>query len=211
MNWSRLDSLTIHQLRVFCAVAGLLGYTRAAEELGCQQPTVSALIAELERITQLTLLEQWGKRLALTDEGRELYAHAQHVVAAVDEAGRAMVELRGTVARETAPQRVAADTTVGTYILPYLLGAFHQQRPTVALKLRIANRADVRACLLAGEVDLVIAGRPLAVDGLVAEPFLANSLRDGPWLQGSPNSSNSCGSTGYRKGRKEELSKCCCR
>ncbi len=176
MNWSRLDSLTIHQLRVFCAVARLLSYTRAAEELGCQQPTVSALIAELERITQLTLLEQWGKRLALTDEGRELYAHAQHVVAAADEAVRAMAELRGTAARETAPLRVAADTTVGTYVLPHLLGAFHQQRPTVALKLRIANRADVRACLLAGEVDLVIAGRPPAVDELVAEPFLANSL-----------------------------------
>ncbi|HCJ33009.1 MAG TPA: LysR family transcriptional regulator, partial [Ktedonobacter sp.] len=81
MNWSRLDSLTIRQLRVFCTVSRLLSYTRAAEELGCQQPTVSALVAELERATQLTLLEQWGKRLALTDEGHELYAHAQQVVA----------------------------------------------------------------------------------------------------------------------------------
>lgn len=47
---------------------------------------VSALVAELERVTELTLLEQWGKRLALTDEGRELYVHAQQVVAAADEA-----------------------------------------------------------------------------------------------------------------------------
>src|ERR1017187_5600220 len=84
-HWSRLNSLTIRQLRVFCAVSRLLSYTRAADELGCQQPTVSALVAELERVTELTLLEQWGKRLALTDEGRELYAHAQQVVAAADE------------------------------------------------------------------------------------------------------------------------------
>ena len=87
MSWSRLDSLTIRQLQMFCTVARLLSYTRAAEELGCQQPTVSALVAELERATQLTLLEQWGKRLALTDEGRELYAHAQRVVAAADVRG----------------------------------------------------------------------------------------------------------------------------
>lgn len=176
MNWSRLDTITIHQLRVYCTVARLLSYTRAAEELGCQQPTVSALVAELERAAQLTLLEQWGKHLALTDEGRELYEYAQHVVAAADEAWWAMTELRGNVSSEAVPLRVAADTTVGTYVLPHLLGAFHQGRSTVALKLRIANRAEVRACLLAGEADLVIAGRPPAVDGLVAEPFLPNPL-----------------------------------
>jgi LysR family transcriptional regulator, low CO2-responsive transcriptional regulator len=176
MTWSRLESLTIRQLRVFCTVARLLSYTRAAEELGCQQPTVSALVAELERATQLLLLEQWGKRLALTDEGRELYAHAQQVVSAADEAWRAMAELRGSASTESVPLRVAADTTVGTYVLPHLLGAFHQQRSTIALSLRIANRAEVRACLLAGEADLVIAGRPPAIDGLLVEPFLQNPL-----------------------------------
>src|SRR5450759_4208100 len=116
MNWSRLDRLTIRQLRVFCTVSRLLSYTRAAEERGCQQPTISALVAELERATQLTLLEQWGKRLALTDEGRELYAHAQQVVAAADAAWQAMAELRGAAVAESMPLRVAADTTVGTYV-----------------------------------------------------------------------------------------------
>jgi LysR family transcriptional regulator, low CO2-responsive transcriptional regulator len=176
MNWSRLNTITIHQLRVYCTVARLLSYTGAADELGCQQPTVSALVAELERATQLTLLEQWGKHLALTDEGRELYNHAQHVIAAEDEAWRSMAKLRGSVSPEVEPLRVAADTTVGTYVLPRLLGAFHRQRSSVALKLRIANRAQVRACLLTGEVDLVIAGRPPSAEGLLAEPFLANPL-----------------------------------
>jgi DNA-binding transcriptional LysR family regulator len=176
MNWLRLGTITLHQLRVYCTVARLLSYTRAAKELGCQQPTVSALVAELERATQLTLLEQWGKHLALTDEGRELYIHAQHVVAAADEAWRAMAELRGSASTESVPLHVAADTTVGTYVLPHLLGAFHQREASVTPKLRVANRAEVRACLLAGEADLVIAGRPPAVEGIVAEPFLPNPL-----------------------------------
>src|SRR5712692_9179837 len=131
MNWSRLDTITIHQLRVYCTVARLLSYTRAAEELGCQQPTVSALVAELERATELTLLEQWGKHLALTDEGRELYAHAQQVIATADEALRAMAELRGMTMPESVPLRVAADTTVGTYVMPHVLGAFHHKRPAI--------------------------------------------------------------------------------
>jgi len=176
MGLPRLDSLTIRQLRVFCTVARLLSYTRASGELGCQQPTASALVAELERATQLTLLEQRGKHLTLTDEGRELYAYAQQVVEAADEAWWAVAERRGSATTVSRPLRVAADTTVGTYVLPRVLGAFHRQHPTVALQLSVANRAAVRSHLLAGEVDLVIAGRPPEVDGLMAEPFLANPL-----------------------------------
>jgi DNA-binding transcriptional LysR family regulator len=176
MRLPRLDSLTIRQLRVFCTVARLLSYTRAAQELGCQQPTASALVAELERTTQLTLLEQRGKHLTLTDEGRELYSHAQQVVSSADEAWWAMEEWRGSMTTVSRPLRVAADTTVGTYVLPRVLGAFHRQHPNVALQLTVANRAAVRASLLAGEADLVIAGRPPEVEGLVAEPFLTNPL-----------------------------------
>lgn len=176
MTLPHLHSLTLRQLRVFCTVARLLSYTKAAGELGCQQPTVSALVADLERTTQLTLLEQQGKRLTLTDEGRELYAHAQQVVAAADEAWQAMALRCGLAMAEHTPLRVAGDTTVGTYVLPHLLGAFHKQHQEVTLHLRVANRAAVRACLLAEEVDLVIAGRPPQVDGIVTEPFLANPL-----------------------------------
>lgn len=176
MQWSRLDSLTLRQLRVFCTVARLLSYTRAAEELGCQQPTVSALVAELERITQLTLLEQWGKRLALTDEGRVFYAHAQHVLAAEDEIRRIALECSSVGTVDHAVLHVAADTTVGTYVLPRLLGLFRKRQPTVTLHLRVANRAEVRTSLLTGDADLVIAGRPPMVDGLESEPFLTNPL-----------------------------------
>lgn len=176
MSWPNLASITIHQLRVFCVVAHLLSYTQAAEELGCRQPTVSALVADLERATRLTLLEQWGKHLALTDEGREFYAHAQRVIGAADETRQAMAELRGIATLERVPLRIAADTTVGTYVLPYLLGAFHRRRPGITLNLRVANRADVRAFLLAGDVDLILAGRPPDVDGIYAESFLPNRL-----------------------------------
>ncbi|MGZ3623541.1 MAG: LysR family transcriptional regulator [Ktedonobacteraceae bacterium] len=176
MKLPRLDNLTIRQLRVFCTVARLLSYTRAAEELGCRQPTASAIVAELERATQLILFEQRGKHLSLTDEGRELYAHAIQVVSAADEAWWAMEERRGSITTISRPLRIGADTTVGTYVLPHLLGAFHLQYPNVALQLKIANRSSVRASLVAGDVDVVIAGRPPEVEGLLAEPFLANPL-----------------------------------
>src|SRR5207248_5437296 len=137
------------QLRVFCTVARLLSYTRAAEELGCRQPTVSTMVADLERAMQLTLFEQRGKHVTLTDEGRELYAHAQQVVSSADEAWWAMEERRGSMTTVSRPLRVAADTTVGTYGLPHLLGAFHRQHPKVRLEVTGAIRAAVRACPVA--------------------------------------------------------------
>ncbi len=176
MHWSRLDTITMHQIRAFCAVAKHLSYTEAAKELGCKQPTISALVADLERATKLTLLEQWGRHVALTSEGREFYAHAQRMVAASNESERGMAELRGVVLGERVPLRVAADTTVGTYVLPHLLGAFHHQHPDIELHLHVANRASVRTYLVDGDVDLVIAGRPPALDELVTEFFLSNQL-----------------------------------
>ncbi|GAC1402366.1 MAG: LysR family transcriptional regulator [Ktedonobacteraceae bacterium] len=176
MQRSRLDSITMRQIRAFCSVVRHLSYTKASKELNCQQPTVSELVADLERATKLTLLEQWGRHVALTSEGREFYAHAQLMIAASDETERVMAELRGVTLGERVPLHVAADTTVGTYVLPHLLGAFHRQHPTIELHLRVANRTSVRAYLVDGDVDLVIAGRPPALDKLVTEPFLSNLL-----------------------------------
>ena len=176
MSDAHIGSLTVRQLRAFCSVAHLLSYTRAAEELGCQQPTVSALVAHIEKVTRLTLFEQHGKRLSLTDEGRELYTYAQDVVEAADTLHVTAAELRGATPPVASTVRVAADTTVGTYVVPEVLGAFRQQHPDITFNLEVANRMGVRARLLEHSADLVIAGRPPAVDGLVVEPFLVNDL-----------------------------------
>ena len=146
MKLPRLDSLTIRQLRVFCTVARLLSYTRAAEDLGCRQPTASALVGELERATKLTLFEQRGKHLTLTDEGRELYAHAQQVVSSADEAWWAMAERRGSMTTVSRPLRVAADTTVGTYVLPQFVRYFSSEVPQCSSSTH-CSQPCFRSCL----------------------------------------------------------------
>ena len=68
---------TLHQLKVFEAVARNLSFTRAAEELHLTQPTVSIQIRQLTDIVGLPLLEQIGKRIHLTEVGRELLGAAE--------------------------------------------------------------------------------------------------------------------------------------
>ena len=62
------------QLMVFEAVARLGSFTRAGEELCLAQPTVSVQIRKLSETLELPLFEQCGRKVELTDGGRELYA-----------------------------------------------------------------------------------------------------------------------------------------
>ena len=64
---------TLRQLEVFEAIARLKSFTRAAEELFLTQPTVSMQIKKLTKEIGLPLFEQIGKKIYLTDTGKELY------------------------------------------------------------------------------------------------------------------------------------------
>lgn len=176
MDATHLSSLTVRQLRVFAAVAEHMSFTRAAHALGCQQPTVSTMIARLESLTHLTLFETEGKRLLFTPEGRALYAHAQEVIAAADELRMVVTRLRGDHEAGAPVLCVAADTTVGAYVMPHVLGAFHRCYPHIRFNLLVANRSTVREQLDERRADLVVAERPPAVDDLRFQTFLANPL-----------------------------------
>ncbi len=65
------------QLMVFEAVARLGSFTRAGEELCLAQPTVSVQVRKLTETVGLPLFESPGRKVVLTDGGRELYETVQ--------------------------------------------------------------------------------------------------------------------------------------
>ena len=62
------------QLRAFHAVAGEGGFTAAARRLGLTQPAVTLQVRALEQAQGISLFHRRGRRVALTDTGRQLYA-----------------------------------------------------------------------------------------------------------------------------------------
>jgi DNA-binding transcriptional LysR family regulator len=60
------------QLIAFEACVRLGGVTRAAEELALAQPTVSGLLRRLTETIGCPLMQTRGKRIELTDAGREV-------------------------------------------------------------------------------------------------------------------------------------------
>lgn len=86
------------QLMVFEAVARLGSFTRAGEELCLAQPTVSVQIRKLSEALDLPLFEQAGRKVVLTDGGRELYATVEvlfRFFVATEERLSALRKLRG--------------------------------------------------------------------------------------------------------------------
>jgi len=66
-------------LRYFIEVSGILNLSRAAERLGISQPSLSAAMQRLERLTKARLLVRHKKGVSLTPAGGQLLAHAKRL------------------------------------------------------------------------------------------------------------------------------------
>ena len=78
--------MTLHQLRIFMAVAQSSTLTRASKQLGLAQPSLSQQLAKLEESVGTRLFERSHNRMVLTDAGQVLVRHAQAVLKEIDEA-----------------------------------------------------------------------------------------------------------------------------
>ena len=159
--------ITLRQLRIFEAVARQGSVSRAAAELRLTQPAVSMQIKQLEDQIGLTLVEQVGKRMCLTEAGTELRAHAARMAAQTRELSAAMDQFRGL---ERGVLRLAVVSTAN-YFLPPLIGAFTARHPGVRITLQVVNRDAVLAALAENRVDLAITGQPPGDAGLSAQFF----------------------------------------
>ncbi len=168
-----MHTLNLHQLATFQVVAKHRSYVRAAKELHFSQPAVSAQIRQLEEAMGVKLFEQIGRKTYLTQAGEELRQYSQKIFSVIDETLETMEKLRTP---DHGRLRVGADTTVGTYVIPGLLGKFHQSYPEVEISLDVVNRAALVERIMSNQIDLAIVGRVPDDIPVVIEPFAPNEL-----------------------------------
>jgi DNA-binding transcriptional LysR family regulator len=165
--------MDFHHLKVFLAAARHLNYTRAGEELRLQQPTISAHIKQLEAELGVTLFEQIGKRLVLTEAGRLIEPIARRAQLSLAEVQIAVDEYR---ALGRGSLHLGASTTTGLYILPKLLAHFHTLYPNIELRTSFANTSQIERLILNGEVDFGFVGSPPLSEHLTSEPWLTDRI-----------------------------------
>lgn len=163
---------TLHQFKVFEATARHGSFTRAAEELFLTQPTVSMQVKQLTKSIGLPLFEQVGKRLYLTEAGKELYATCQEIFQRLEQLDMTVADLKGM---KQGNLKLAVITTA-KYFVPRLLGPFCQRYPGIDVSLIVTNHERVIERLADNQDDIYIMSQlPNNLD-IDVHPFLDNPL-----------------------------------
>lgn len=163
---------TLHQLVVFEATARHGSFTRAAEELFITQPTVSSQIKQLTRAVGLPLFEQIGKRLYLTEAGKELMVTCQDIFERLDNFEMKVADFKGT---KQGRLHLAVITTA-KYFVPRILGSFCQQYPGIDIALNVTNHQLLQKRMMENEDDLYILSHPPEDMELSTQSFMDNHL-----------------------------------
>ena len=71
---------TLHQLQVFLKVAQCQSITKAAEELHLTQPAVSIQLKNFQDQFEIPLTEIIGRKLYVTDFGKEIVLAAEKII-----------------------------------------------------------------------------------------------------------------------------------
>jgi len=159
----RLPSLTA--LRAFEAAARHENLTRAAEELFVTHGAISRQIREIETDLGTALFERRGRRLILTDAGRD---YQRAVTAAFDDLATATNQLR-----QAASARRLTLNVLPTFAMRWLiprLGRFQQLNPKIELRLVTSDRPISR---LGEPFDLAVRRGPDNLQGYRAAAFMA--------------------------------------
>ena len=145
-------NFTLHQLKVFMVVVENASVTKAAEQLHMTQPAVSIQLKNLQSQFDIPLTEIIGRKLYVTDFGRELYGIAERILREVSAIGYQSDSFRGML---TGRLKLSVAST-GKYVMPFYLKEFLQTNPGVDLFMDVTNKTRVVKSLENNEVDFAL-------------------------------------------------------
>jgi DNA-binding transcriptional LysR family regulator len=136
-------------LKVFVRVAHVRSFSRAAKELGLSQPTVSRLLATLERSLGVPLLMRTTRTVELTRAGKDYLARVEPALSILDSAGQAIKgegELHGLL-------RVATPANAAVREIIPRLAPFMAEHPALHIEFSLDDR---RQDLVRDAIDVAI-------------------------------------------------------
>ncbi|MCL5980573.1 LysR family transcriptional regulator [Acidithiobacillus sulfuriphilus] len=163
---------TLHQLKIFAAVARHMSFARAAEELHLTPPALSIQVKQLADAIGQPLFDQIGKKIYLTPAGEALTAACQDVLDRLERLTQELAALQGL---EKGSLKIATLSTA-KYFIPRLLGSFCAEHPGIDTALFVGNREALLERLVRNQDDLYILGQPPEHMNVAAESFADNPL-----------------------------------
>ena len=149
------------QIRYMLAAAKHLNFTRAATDCNVTQPALTKGIKALEEELGAALFHREGRRILLSEFGRSMLPHLQHIADEADTARRIAQNFR---LLEKVPIRLGVMSTVGHLRLARFLARFEKMHKGLELSVSEGSVTDLTDQLNDGEIDIAIMTRtdPLA-------------------------------------------------
>jgi len=144
-------SITMRQLEIFKAVVESGQVTKAAQGLFITQSAVSLALNEMENQLGGPLFDRIGRRLELNDRGRYLLPLSREILDKVEDIDSLMNERDGKFAGTL---KLVASSTIGNYVLPYLITAFKSMHPDVHFNMLVSNTDSAEKLIMDRAVDL---------------------------------------------------------
>lgn len=118
----------LRHIAVFTQVAEKGSFSEAARCMGIAPSRVSESVSKLEHHVGVTLFNRTTRKIALTSEGRRLYAHTSGIL---ERAERGLNELRETKSVPTGTLRISVPTYLLSSLLARAIGRFVALHPQV--------------------------------------------------------------------------------
>jgi len=143
---------TLNQLQIFLKVVQTQSVTKAAEELHLTQPAVSIQLKNFQDQFDIPLTEVVGRKIYITDFGREIGEAAENIVNQVYAINYKTLAYKGQL---TGRLKISVVST-GKYVMPYFLADFMKQHDGIELMMDVTNKNKVVESLENNEVDFAL-------------------------------------------------------
>ena len=140
---------SLRQLQVFLATAREENITRAADSLSMSQSAASSALKDLEKQFDVLLFERLGKRLKLSELGRNLRPKVEALVERAVELEKAF-EQHG----DAGLLKVGATTTIGDYLAIGMMANYLKYDESADISLTVENTASIAKKVVNFELDI---------------------------------------------------------
>jgi len=169
----------IHQLEYFVAVAETGGFSRAAERCHVAQPSLSQQVIKLEKEIGNPLFDRLGRKVALTDVGRQLLPRAHAILG---ELQSIKVEIQTEIQEGHGTLTVGFIPTMAPFVLPRVISRFSQDFPNATLEVHEGLTDELIEKIIDAELDVGITSLPISnklihTEELLTEPLLVASTQ----------------------------------
>ncbi|NLK72477.1 MAG: LysR family transcriptional regulator [Clostridiales bacterium] len=142
--------MEIRQLQTFLSIVKHMNFTRAADELGYAQSTVTTQIKNLEDYYGVQLFERIGRNIYLTEQGLSLVPLAEEMMILYEKAN-AMISSKNQIAGEL---KVATPESLCIKWFPKVYKKLAMKHPAIKLDIITFNCYDYESLLRKNIIDL---------------------------------------------------------